>query len=140
MHTGPGTAFPIAGSSKRQTNVSHSAPEAEIVAADFAIRTIGIPALTLWTTLLQKDVCLLFHEDDQAMIAVMKAGRSDKLRHLNRTHRVSLDWLYERFQDPAHNLMWEHSSKQAADIFTKAFPAMPKMEIRLHLDQPPIAL
>ena len=76
---GPGTAFPIAGSSQRQTHVSHSTPEAEIVAADFAIRTIGIPALTLWSTLLQKDACLQFHEDNQAMIAVMKSGRSDKL-------------------------------------------------------------
>ena len=60
---GPETALPIAGPSKRQTNVSHSTPEAEIVAADFAIRTIGIPALTLWSTLLQKDVCRQFHED-----------------------------------------------------------------------------
>ena len=60
------------------------------------------------------------------MVAVMKAGRSDKLRHLNRTHRVSLDWLHERFQDPAYNLLWEHSNKHAADICAKAFPDMPK--------------
>ena len=56
------------------------------------------------------------------MIAVMRTGRSDKLRHLNRTHRVSIDWLHECFQDPAYNLIWEQSAKQAADIFTKAFP------------------
>ena len=56
----------------------------------------------------------------------MKSGRPDKLRHLHRTHRVSLDWLHERFQDPAYNLLWEHSSKQAADLFAKAFPDMNK--------------
>ena len=124
---GPGAAFPIAGSSKRQTNVSHSTPEAEIAAADFAIRTIGIPALTLWSTLLRKDVCLQFHEDSQAVIAVMRAGRPDKLRHLNRTRRVSIDWLHERSQDPAYDLIWEKSAKQAADIFTTAFPDIHKM-------------
>ena len=44
------------------------------------------------------------------------------MRHLNRTHRVSIDWLHERFKDPGYHLIWEQSSKQAADIFTKAFP------------------
>ena len=54
---------PIAGISKRQTNVSHSTPEAEIVAADFAVRSLGTPALTLWSLLLRKEVYLQFHED-----------------------------------------------------------------------------
>ena len=38
------TRFPLAGGSKRQGCVSHSTPEAEIVAADTALRTLGIPA------------------------------------------------------------------------------------------------
>ena len=45
------TRFPLAGGSKRQGCVSHSTPEAEIVAADTALRTLGIPALSLWKVL-----------------------------------------------------------------------------------------
>ena len=42
------TRFPVAGASKRQGCVSHSTPEAEIVAADFALRTMGVPVVDLW--------------------------------------------------------------------------------------------
>ena len=44
---GPNTRFPLSGSSKRQGCVSHSTPEAEIVAADVAMRATGMPALNL---------------------------------------------------------------------------------------------
>ena len=50
---GPTTNFPIAGISKRQGCVSHSTPEAELVAFDFALRVPGLPALDLWSTATQ---------------------------------------------------------------------------------------
>ena len=44
MHVqGKRTRFPLAGGSKRQGCVSHSTPEAEIVAADYALRTLWDP-------------------------------------------------------------------------------------------------
>ena len=45
------TRFPLADGSKRQGCVSHSIPEAEIVAADTALRTLGIPPISLWKVL-----------------------------------------------------------------------------------------
>ena len=51
MHVqGQQTRFPITGGSKRQGRVSHSTPEAEIVAADMTLRTCnyGIPSIGLW--------------------------------------------------------------------------------------------
>ena len=45
------TCFPINGQSKRQECVSHSTPEAEIVAADWALRREGLPMLDLWDVL-----------------------------------------------------------------------------------------
>ena len=42
---GPNTFFPIAALSSRQTSVSHSTPEAEIIAAEAGLRKIGIPAM-----------------------------------------------------------------------------------------------
>ena len=49
MHIqGKQTRFPLSGGSKRQGCVSHSTPEAEIVAADVTLRTMGLPALSIW--------------------------------------------------------------------------------------------
>ena len=44
---GPNTFMPLGAVSKKQTCVSHSTPEAEIVAFDCALRTVGLPALQL---------------------------------------------------------------------------------------------
>ena len=57
---GPNTSFPIAGQSKRQTCVSHSTPEAELVATDFALRTTGIPSLLFWDVIFEHKPCLLY--------------------------------------------------------------------------------
>ena len=49
---GPSTCFPISGNSSSQTAVSHSTPEAEIVAAAAALRKSGIPSMIIWETTL----------------------------------------------------------------------------------------
>jgi hypothetical protein len=43
---GPNARVVVQGVSKRQTAVSRSTPEAEVVAADYAVRAEGMPALT----------------------------------------------------------------------------------------------
>ena len=68
------THFPIHGQSKRQGCVSHSTPEAEIVAADYAIRQEGLPALSLWDVLAPGHEPMVFNEDNEAMIKVCKSG------------------------------------------------------------------
>ena len=50
---GPHSRFPIAAMSKRQTAVSHSTPEAEIVAGATGLRMIGVPGQVFWTTILK---------------------------------------------------------------------------------------
>ncbi len=60
---GPHTFFPLSAQSKKQTAVSHSTVEAEIIAADHAIRMSGLPALPLWETILDRPLsldCLLY--------------------------------------------------------------------------------
>ena len=49
---GPNSCFPIAGISKRQTCVSHSTPESEMVSMSLALRHCGLPCLDLWHALL----------------------------------------------------------------------------------------
>ena len=55
---GPHTFLPLAAISKRQSAVSHSAPEAELVAAEHGVRMEGLPALTLWSVLLKRELDL----------------------------------------------------------------------------------
>ena len=82
---GPKTEFPIAGNSKRQGCVSHSTPEAEIVATAYSLRMVGIPALDLWHTLLPHRPKVVVHEDNQAMLRVIETGRNPTMRYLHRT-------------------------------------------------------
>ena len=49
---GPNTHWPVAGQSKKQGCTSHSTPESEIIAADHALRSFGIPARDLLSPLL----------------------------------------------------------------------------------------
>ena len=76
------TRFPLSGGSKRQGCVSHSTPEAEIVAADVTLRTMRLPALSIWETLTGKSPKLLFHDDNQGMIGVVRSGRNPTMRIL----------------------------------------------------------
>ena len=42
----------------------------------------------------------MLSEDNEAVIKMMK-GRSPAMRHVSRTHRVALDWLFDRINlDP----------------------------------------
>jgi hypothetical protein len=125
---GPNTFMPLSAISKKQGCVSHSTPEAELVAADLAVRAEGLPALTLWETILGRPVKLVFEEDNQAAIVVLKSGFSPALRHMGRTHKVCLRWLHERVVEKDMQVEYCMSADQAADIFTKAFTEPNKWE------------
>ena len=56
----------------------------------------------------------------QAMLAVMQTGRSPTMRHLSRTHRVSVAWLYEQHQRENFASSYVPSNDMAADIVTKS--------------------
>ena len=118
---GPSTCFPITGVSKRQSCVSHSTPEAEMVSADFAMRHCGLPGLSLWWTLLTHKPQLHFHEDNTAMIRIVDTGRNPSMRYLHRTHRISVAWLHEIFASDSVRIFYEKSAHMCADIYTKAF-------------------
>eukprot|EP00969_Alexandrium_andersonii_P070009 3090140-Alexandrium_andersonii.AAC.1 len=68
--------------------------------------------------------CLRVHEDNQAMMAIVKSGRNPAMRYLLKTHRVSVQWLHERFADSEAapvELTYEDSADMKADIYIKAF-------------------
>ena len=69
----------------------------------------------------------------------MRTGRNPTLRHVNRTHRVSIQWLHEVCKQPYIDLQYIESAEQAADIFTKAFTEPNKwamvMKLINHVDE-----
>ena len=91
-----------------------------MVAAAFALRMVGLPALQLWHTLLPHKQPVLVHEDNQATIDIIVSGKNPTLRHLNRTHRVNVAWLHEQYREQAYLLTKIPTGDQCGDIFTKA--------------------
>ncbi|CAE7028491.1 GIP [Symbiodinium sp. CCMP2592] len=119
---GPNTFFPLAWVSKRQTSVSRSTPESEIVSLAHSLFQEALPALQLWQTILDYPIRLVIHEDNQATILVAKKGYSPKLRHIARTHKVNLGSISEVIDEDDVDIEYVDTNLQAADIFTKALP------------------
>ena len=44
----------------------------------------------------RQEALLYVFEDNEAVIKMIIKGRSPTLRHVSRTHRVALDWLFDR--------------------------------------------
>ena len=101
--------------------MSHSTPEAEIVAADVAMRAMGMPALKLLQRILKKSPNFVFYDDNKAMIGVVRSGRNPTMRHLERSHGVCISWMHEMFTRDYMYLAYEVTDRMAADIYTKAF-------------------
>ena len=48
-----------------------------------------------------KMLCFYVFEDNEAVVKMTVKGRSPTVRHISRTHRVALDWLFDRINlDP----------------------------------------
>ena len=48
-----------------------------------------------------RQALLYVFEDNEAVIKMIMKGRSPTMRHVSRTHRVALDWLFDRINlDP----------------------------------------
>ena len=162
---GPNTYVPICWICKKQGAVSHSTAEAEIISLDAGVRLEGLPALSLWSLVIDvfepeakpkqpklelslKERLLLRRqahdifgsidfvppslpisygraklfilEDNDSVIKMIVKGRSPNLRHVGRTHRVDLDWLFERInKDPNCFVKWVGTKEQLGDILTK---------------------
>ena len=63
---------------------------------------------------------LMIFEDNDAVIKMILKGRSNTLRHVPRTHRIDLDWLFERIrEDPGVKMKFISTKQQIADVLTK---------------------
>ena len=161
---------------KKQTSVSQSSTESEIISWDAGLRLDGIPALDLWDLIVavlgntnqnhtgqgdllknkrevrspphtiykrkqsqrvindsdnvdfipsnvqssHQEALLYVFEDNEAVIKMIIKGRSPTMRHVSRTHRVALDWLFDRINlDSKIQIKYIDTKNQLADILTK---------------------
>ena len=63
---------------------------------------------------------LYIFEDNEAVIKMIIKGRFPTMRHVFGTHRVALDWLFDRINlDPKVQIKYVDTKHQLADILTK---------------------
>ena len=68
----------------------------------------------------RQEALLYVFEDNEAVIKMIIKGRSPTMRHVSRTHRVALDWLFDRINlDPKIQIKYIDTKNQLADILTK---------------------
>ena len=163
---GSHTFVPISWMCKKQTAVSHSSTESEIISLDTGLRLDGLPALELWDLIVsvlgnvscvsdrsgqpdsdvhkhhkshkkidvmkdidavpsnvqsaRQEALLYVFEDNEALIKMIIKGRSPTMRHVSRTHRVALDWWFDRINlDSKIQIKYIDTKNQLADILTK---------------------
>ena len=163
---GSHTFVPISWMCKKQTAVSHSSTESEIISLDAGLRLEGIPALDIWDLIVavlhgntyqnnqeqgdphksptrkkihgkiddrdnvdfissnvhssRQEAPLYVFEDSEAVIKMIIKGRSPTMRHVSRTHRVALDWLFDRVKlDPKIQIKYIDTKIQLADMLRK---------------------
>ena len=68
----------------------------------------------------RQEAILYVFEDNEAVIKMTIKGRSPTMRHVSRTHRVALDWLFDRINlDPKIQIKYIDTKNHLADILTK---------------------
>ena len=71
----------------------------------------------------RQEALLYVFEDNEPVIKMIIKGRSPTMRRVSRTHRVALDWLFDRINlDPKIQIKYIDidTKNQLADILTKA--------------------
>ena len=156
---GSHTFVPISWMCKKQTAVSHSSTESDIISLDIGLRLDGLLALELCVLIVsvfgsvsqisdrtgrlvnvdlkrnhkshidsvpsnvqssRQEALLYVFEVNEAVIKMIIKGRSPTMRHVSRSHRVALDWLFNRNNlDPKIQIKYIDTKNQLADILTK---------------------
>ena len=77
---------------------------------------------------------LYVFEDNEAVIKMIIKGRSPTMRHVSRTHRVALDWLFDRINlDPKIQIRYIDTKHHLADMLTEGSITRDEWNNILHL-------
>ena len=105
---------------KRQTSTAMGTPEAEVVSMAHGVKTSGLPAVSFWETVLERNVQLTIGEDNETAITIAENGYMPIMRHLGRTQKTSVGFLGDCVADQLFQIEKVPTEEQVADIFTKS--------------------
>ncbi|KAA8497537.1 Retrovirus-related Pol polyprotein from transposon TNT 1-94 [Porphyridium purpureum] len=118
--------------SSRQRACSTSTKESELAALTHTVK-LGVMPILLLQEHMRKQARESCHAkpftpivrcDNEAAVASVKKGWSDKLLHMAKTHGVELAWLHELTEQAKNLLLMRVGTKQnTADMMTKALSA-----------------
>ncbi|CAE7808317.1 GIP [Symbiodinium sp. CCMP2592] len=123
VHIGTGQhAFPVMWQSRKQTSVARSTPEAEMISMASAMFSEVINLQTFLQSAFKSTVPIIFYQDNETVLAILKSGYSPKLRHLGRVHRVNVASMAEIFEQEDFSATYVNSTDQLANGLTKIIP------------------
>ena len=111
--------MPLSVLSERQSCVSKSTSEAEIVAMDTCLCLLALPLMLLVDEVFGS-ARIQVAGDNQSMPFMLKTGRTPTMRHLSRTHRVCVAWLREQHVREEFDFGYVSTDGVVADTFTKS--------------------
>ena len=94
-----GHSFPLYWQSKRQSSVARSTTESELMAMANGMFGEVYNMQAFLQSLGNEPVNMEFHQDSSAVLQVLKAGYSAKLRHTGRVHKVNVASISEALED-----------------------------------------
>ena len=120
---GPHSWWPLSWASRQQTSTARSTTEAEMVSLGAGLSLEALPMQELLETVFGRQVELVCYQDNSAVIQIVAAGYSPKLRHLNKTFRINIGSIHQVFKENDDcQLLYIKTAMQRADPFTKPLP------------------
>jgi hypothetical protein len=121
---GDGRGMPVAWGARRQTATSLHTQEAETVSVASILKSEAIPAQNLMQQILGRPIPIKVMEDNEACIVALKKGYSPTMRHIARTQRISVGFVYDCFtlpnlEDGGISIHKVATAEHKGDMFTK---------------------
>ena len=89
---------PVAFAAKRLKVVALSSAEAEYAAASYSCKEVAFVRNVCAELEIGLQGPVWLAVDNEAAIKIIRKGRCPTMRHVPRTHRIDLDWLWERMR------------------------------------------
>ena len=105
-----------------ESSVARSTTESELIAMANGKFGEVYNMQAFLQSLVNEPVNVEFHQDNSAVLQVLKAGYSAKLRHTGRVHKVNVASIAEALEDESISASHCITSDQKANGFTKIIP------------------
>ena len=111
--------MPAHWSANKSTTCSDSTTVAELDSLHQTLKNNTLPIASLFEFLMGRPIAVEIMEDNTTAIQAAKDGYTPKLRYLNRTKRIDLEFMKEVLEHPRHTILYCDSSHQKGDMLTK---------------------